>query len=86
MMLKTSLASIFICVAFMTIVILGITGYSLITNQSIGVFELFSLSISDDGLFIRISTRIWYMIAVTITSLTLFMCIIIFIRNPKENN
>ena len=84
-MFKTSLASIFVCAAFITLVIWGITGYSLMTNQSVSVFELFNVNISDDGLFIRISTRIWYVIAVTITSLTLFMCIAFLIRKRSAS-
>ncbi|TYR73471.1 hypothetical protein FZC79_18695 [Rossellomorea vietnamensis] len=84
--IKSCIASIFISLVLMMMIFGGITGYALMTIQTMSVFDLFIVDVSEDGMFIRISTGIWYVIGITVTFLTLLISVILLIRKGGKLN
>ncbi|MFI8685927.1 hypothetical protein [Rossellomorea sp. NPDC077527] len=81
---KSCTISISICLAFMILIFSSVTGYALITAQTIGVLDLYIAHFNDDGMFIRISTDIWYVMAIAVTFLMVLNYIILQIRKGRN--
>ncbi|WP_034756307.1 hypothetical protein [Rossellomorea vietnamensis] len=73
--------SLSICFASMMLIFSCVTGYALITVQTINVLDLYIASFSKDGMFIRVSTEIWYVMALSVTCM--MPMIYLFLRKRK---
>lgn len=81
--IKSCTISISICLALMFLIFSSVTGYALITTQSISVLDLYIANVSEEGMFIRISTDIWYVVAITVAVLMLFIYVVHLDRKRK---
>ncbi|QHE62667.1 hypothetical protein FHE72_17765 [Rossellomorea vietnamensis] len=80
-MSKSFTISLSICFASMMLIFSCVTGYALITVQTINVLDLYIASFSEDGMFIRVSTEIWYVMALSVTCM--MPMIYLFLRKRK---
>ncbi|MGF2614311.1 hypothetical protein FZC84_19400 [Rossellomorea vietnamensis] len=69
--IKSFLTSLTACAALMMLMFVLVTGYALLTTQTLSVFDLYTAEVSEDGLFMRVSTKIWFVIILTVTFLTI---------------
>ncbi|WGG44738.1 hypothetical protein [Rossellomorea sp. DA94] len=58
-MIKSFTIALSICFSIILLIFCCVTGYALITLQTINMFDLYIASFSEDGMFIRVSTKIW---------------------------
>ncbi|PFG05165.1 hypothetical protein [Bacillus sp. es.034] len=66
-MIKSFTIALSICFTFMMLIFCCMAGYALITVQTINILVLYIASFSKEGMFIRVSTEIWYVMPISIT-------------------
>ena len=84
-MSKSFTFSLSICFSLMMLIFICVTGYALITVQTINMFDLYTASFSEDGMFIRVSTEIWYVMALSVTCMMLMIYLFLRIRKKEIN-